>query len=114
MAAGRTTGSDQQCRLGAAFRLCRAPTACLSAATAPVYYSDTAHTALASIDLLYGIALEQALTPEIHGLDGPYITHFEPTSSTWPVGWHVGGYMLSYRAAFKILGCTRPGHVGPL
>ena len=41
-------------------RLCHVPTACLSAATAPVY-SDTAHTALASSDLPYGIALEQAL-----------------------------------------------------
>ena len=68
MAAGRT--SDQQCRPGAAFRLCRAPTASLSAATAlRLVYSDTAaarrrrhrHTALASTaDLPYGTsALEQ-------------------------------------------------------
>ena len=32
------------------------------------------------------------------------ILHFEPTSSTWPVGWHVGAYMPSYMAAY-----TDPG-----
>ena len=37
-------------------------------------------------------------------LQSDFILHFEPTSSTWPVGWHVGGYIPSYMAAYKEFG----------